>query len=77
MRSVVFRELKYPKDPAYFRRRADQTRNISQLMLQPDIRKNLQDLAREYDELADDLANGRIDVRHRELMPDAADVRHT
>lgn len=73
MRSAVLGKLKNPKDPAYFRRRADQTRTLSQLMLQPDIRKSLLNLAREYDELADDLADGRIDPRHPELMPGVAD----
>jgi hypothetical protein len=53
----------------YFRRRADQTRGLSRQMLQPGIRKTLLDLARDYDELAEDLANCAIEVRHPELMP--------
>jgi hypothetical protein len=69
MRSVVLTGLKNMEDAAYFRRRADQTRGLSRRMLQPGIRKTLLDLARDYDELADDLANYAIDVRHPELMP--------
>lgn len=69
MHSVVLTGLKNLKDSAYFRRRADQTRGLSRQMLQPGIRKTLLDLARDYDELAEDLANCAIEVRHPELMP--------
>jgi hypothetical protein len=69
MHSAVLTGLKSFKDAAYFRRRADQTRALSRQMLQPSIRKTLLDLARDYDELADDLANCAIELRHPELMP--------
>jgi len=69
MRSVVLTGLKNLKDADYSRRRAVQTRGLSRQMLQPGIRKTLLDLARDYDELADDLANRAIEVRHPELMP--------
>lgn len=38
-------------------------------MLQPGIRKTLLELARDYDELADDFANCAVEARHPELMP--------
>jgi hypothetical protein len=69
MRSVVLTGLKNLKDADYFRRRADQTRGLSRQMLQPSVRKTLLDLAQDYDELAEDLANCSIEVRHPELMP--------
>jgi hypothetical protein len=75
MHSVVPGELNGSKDAAYFRRRADRTRELSELMLQVDVRKTLLDLARDYDELAEDLANGVKYVRHPELMPRADVLR--
>jgi DNA-binding TFAR19-related protein (PDSD5 family) len=57
------------KDAAYFRFRAEQTRAISQRILQPDARKVLLDRARDYEELADDLEQQLNGLRHLELLP--------
>ena len=69
MHSVVLTDLQLVKDADYFRRRADQTRALSRQILQPAVRKTLFYLARDYDELADDVANCAIKVRHPELIP--------
>jgi len=58
------------KDPAYFRLRAERTRGLSRRILQPDARKLLLDLARDYEELADDLDRGLNQLRHAELLPE-------
>jgi hypothetical protein len=57
------------KDAAYFRRRAARTRGLSQRILQPDARKVLLNLARDYEELAEDLDRGLNRIRHPELLP--------
>jgi hypothetical protein len=57
------------KDAAHFRCRAEQTRAISQRILQPDARKVLLDRARDYEELADDLEQQLNDLRHPKLLP--------
>jgi hypothetical protein len=57
------------KDAGYFRCRAEQTRAISQRILQAAARKVLLDLARDYEELAEDLEQQRDHVRHPELLP--------
>ena len=67
MRSVVVEGLRDLRDADYFRHRAEQTRRISLLMWQPGVRKTLLDLAQDYEELAEDLAQG-ITVRHPELL---------
>jgi hypothetical protein len=69
MRAVVLAGFKNLKDASYFRSRAEQTRGLSRQILQLDVRKTLVDLAQEYDELADDLERGALDLRHPELLP--------
>jgi hypothetical protein len=69
MRSGDLDELRDMKDPGYFRRRAERTRQLSRMMLQADIRRTLLKLARDYDELADDLELGTAAIRHPELLP--------
>jgi hypothetical protein len=69
MHSVVRAGLRDIKDAAYFRRRAERTRGLLRMILQLDVRKRLSDLARDYDELADDLEEGTDAVRHLELLP--------
>jgi hypothetical protein len=39
------------------------------MMLQAGIRETLLNLARDYDELADDLELGTAGIRHPELLP--------
>ena len=69
MRSGDLDELRDIKDPSYFRRHAERTRRLSRMMLQAGIRETLLNLARDYDELADDLELGTAAIRHRELLP--------
>ena len=62
-------ELRDMKDPGYFRRSAERTRQPSGVMLQAGIRETLLKLARDYDELAGDLESGTAAIRHPELLP--------
>lgn len=69
MHSAVRGGLRDLKDAAYFRRRAERTRGLLRMILQPGVRKTLMDLARDYDELADDLERGGLTLRYPELLP--------
>jgi hypothetical protein len=69
MHASVLTNIKDLKDAAYFRRQAGRIAALSQLILQPDVRKTLLSLAREYEELADDLDRGPVRLRHPELLP--------
>jgi hypothetical protein len=69
MRSGDLDKLRDIKDPGYFRRCAARTRRLSRMMLQAGIRETLLNLARDYDELADDLELGTAAIRHPELLP--------
>jgi hypothetical protein len=35
---------------------------------QPDLKDVLRDLAKDYDEVADDIENGATEIRHAELL---------
>lgn len=69
MSSITLSQLRDFKGAGYFRRRAERTRALSRRILQPDARKVLLDLARDYEELADDLDRGLNHIRHLELLP--------
>jgi hypothetical protein len=67
--AAVLSDLRDFKDGDYFRRRAERTRELSRTILQPDVRWTMLNLARDYDELADDLEQGTAGIRHPELLP--------
>jgi hypothetical protein len=69
MHSAVLGGLRELRDAGYFRHRAEQTRQLSLIMWQPGVRKTLLELARDYDELAEDLERGTAAIRHPELLP--------
>jgi hypothetical protein len=69
MQAVALGGLKDLKDGAYFRRLAERTRQRALMILQLNVRKTLSDLALDYDELADDLDGGDVEIRHPELLP--------
>jgi hypothetical protein len=56
------------KDTAYYRERAAQARRLAGALHQRDVCERLRNLAREYDEIAEDLENGAVEIRHPDLM---------
>jgi hypothetical protein len=67
--AATLSDIKDLKDATYFRRQAEWTTAKAQLILQPDVRKTLSNLARKYEELADDLDRELVRLRHPELLP--------
>ena len=55
-------------DASHFRRRAEHLRKLADMTWQPEIAEMLEDLARDYDEVAEDREAGRSQVRHEELL---------
>ena len=53
----------------YYRDQARLARRLSGMVYQSDVRKTLDRVARDFDELAEDLETGAVEVRHPELMP--------
>ena len=54
---------------SYYRERADHARRVASRMHQPEIVEMLREVARDYDDIAEDLECGAIEMRHPELMP--------
>jgi hypothetical protein len=57
------------KDTAYYRERAAQARRLAAVMHQRDVCETLREIARDYEDIAEDLESGAVEIRHPELMP--------
>jgi hypothetical protein len=53
----------------YYRKQAAHLRKLRGAVLQEDLRKTLERLAEDYDDIAEDLETGAIEIRHPELLP--------
>ena len=53
---------------AHYRDRANHTRELADAAWQPDLKDLLRGLAKDYDEVADDIENGATEIRHAELL---------
>jgi hypothetical protein len=57
-------------DAGYYREQAERARRLADgVTPHSDAQKSLRDMARDYDEIAEDIEQGAIEVRHPELMP--------
>jgi len=54
---------------SYYRERAAHARHIASRVYQPDLLEVLHRVAQDYDDIAEDLEHGAIEIRHPELMP--------
>ena len=57
---------------AHFRRQADHARQLADATCQLDLEDLLRRLAKDYDEVADDIEMGATDIRHAELLDDGS-----
>ena len=55
--------------PEYYREQARHARRLSSMVHQIDVRDTLRRTAQDFDEIAEDLETGAIEVRHPELLP--------
>jgi hypothetical protein len=53
---------------AHYRDRANHIRKLADAAWQPDLKDVLRGLAKDYDEVADDIENGATEIRHAELL---------
>jgi hypothetical protein len=56
-------------DATYCRERAAQARRLAETMHQRDVCETLREMAQDYEDIAADLENGAVELRHPELMP--------
>jgi hypothetical protein len=56
-------------DPAaHYRRQADHARQLADAAWQPDLKDALRHLAKDYDEVAEDIEAGATEPRHPDLI---------
>ena len=53
----------------HYRRQAVRARQIADLAHQPEIQQMLLTAARDYEDIAQDIEMGAIEIRHPELLP--------
>jgi hypothetical protein len=53
---------------AHYRDRASHVRELADAAWQPDLKDMLRGLAKDYDEVADDIEDGATEIRHAELL---------
>ena len=54
---------------SYYRERAEHARRLASRVYQRDLLETLRQVAQDYDDIAEDLEGGAIEIRHPELMP--------
>lgn len=55
--------------PGYYRRQAERARRLANSQTNPEVQDILRRVAQDYDEIADDIEGGVVEVRHPELLP--------
>jgi hypothetical protein len=53
---------------AHYRDKANHARRLADATWQPNLEDLLRHLAKDYDEAADDIETGAIEIRHAELL---------
>ncbi len=53
----------------HYRRQAMRSRQIADMAHQPEIQEMLRTGAQDYEDIADDIQSGAIEIRHPELLP--------
>jgi hypothetical protein len=56
------------QDAAYYRQRAERVRQLAR-MSSDSVYEEMMRLARDFEDIADDLLHGAVEIRHPELMP--------
>ena len=54
---------------SYYREQASRARRLARQLHQHDASNLLSQIAADYDDVAEDLENGAVEIRHSELMP--------
>jgi hypothetical protein len=56
-------------NPNYYRQQAARARRLADGVTSAEAERTLARIAQDYDDLAEDLENGAVEIRHPELMP--------
>ena len=61
--------------PSYYRNQAERARRLAESATDRSLEDQLVRIAQDYDEIAEDLETGAIEIRHPELMPQTRTLR--
>jgi hypothetical protein len=53
----------------YYREQAEHARKLAGMVHQPDLIESFKRMATDYDDIAEDLETGAIEIRHSERLP--------
>jgi hypothetical protein len=56
-------------DASYYREQAERALRLARVPTDSETQEALQRMARDYEEIAEDLESGAIEIRHPDLMP--------
>ena len=56
-------------DASYYRAQAQRARRLAHSQTNRDIQDLLSRVARDYDDIAEDIEGGAVEIRHPELLP--------
>jgi hypothetical protein len=57
------------QDPSYYREQTERAQRLARSQTNRDVEGLLLRMAQDYEDLAEDLENGAIEIRHPELLP--------
>jgi hypothetical protein len=57
------------QDPSYWREQAERAQRLARSQTNREVEGLLLRMAQDYEDLAEDLENGAIEIRHPELLP--------
>ena len=57
------------EQPSFYRAQAERARRVADTVEEPQLQRNFRHLARDFEEIAEDLESGVAEPRHRELLP--------
>jgi len=56
-------------EPSYYREQAERAHRLATVPNDSETREALERMARDYEDIAEDLESGAIEIRHPDLMP--------
>jgi len=53
----------------YYRKRAEHARKLADMSLEGAVRETLERMVQDYEDVAEDLETGAVEIRHPEMLP--------
>jgi hypothetical protein len=55
--------------PEYYREQAERARRLAVMAHQPELKETLTQAAQDFEDIADDIEMGAVEIRHPEMLP--------